>query len=244
MKGKEWFGEWFDSPYYHILYKDRDQQEAQLFIDKLIAYLHIEKDAKIMDLASGKGRHAMYLNKNGFEVVGLDLSFENVKYANRKSNERLKFYEHDMRNLFRQEEFDYVFNLFTSFGYFETQEENQLAIKNIADGLKSGGKLILDFLNPYKVIHHLVPEEIKIKENIEFHITKNVDEQGYIIKNIKFEDDGKFYAFQEKVKAIRKKEFLMYFETSGLEVVTIFGDYDLKQYDCDNSERMIFIVKK
>ena len=244
MKGKEWFGEWFDSPYYHILYKDRDHQEAQLFIDKLIDYLQLEKDAKIMDLASGKGRHSMYLNKKGFDVIGLDLSSANVKYANKKSNERLQFFEHDMRNLFRREEFDYVFNLFTSFGYFETQEENQLAIKNVADGLKSGGKLVLDFLNPYKVIHHLVPEEIKIKESIEFHITKNVDEQGYIIKNIKFEDDGKLYMFQEKVKAIRKKEFLTYFEKAGLEVEVIFGDYDLNPYDCDNSERMIFIVKK
>ena len=102
MKGKEWFGEWFDSPYYHILYKDRDHQEAQLFIDKLIDYLQLEKDAKIMDLASGKGRHSMYLNKKGFDVIGLDLSSANVKYANKKSNERLKFFEHDMRNLFRR----------------------------------------------------------------------------------------------------------------------------------------------
>ncbi|MDH5367961.1 MAG: class I SAM-dependent methyltransferase [Cyclobacteriaceae bacterium] len=242
--GQEWFGEWFDSPYYHILYKDRDYTEAHSFIDNISNYLNFDPSQKIMDLACGKGRHSIYLNKKGFNVVGLDLSPANVKFAIKYSNDRLQFFEHDMRNIFRENEFDYVLNMFTSFGYFNTEQENQLAISNVAKGLKTGGQFILDFLNPYKVIHHLTPEEIKIKEGIEFHITKEVNNEGYIIKNIKFDDIGSQFSFQEKVKAIRRKEFLLYFDNAGLEVEEIFGDYFLSPYDCDHSERMIFIAKK
>ena len=69
-----WFTNWFDSPYYHILYKNRDEKEAQNFIEKLTNYLKINKESKIIDIACGKGRHAMYFNQIGYNVVGIDLS--------------------------------------------------------------------------------------------------------------------------------------------------------------------------
>ena len=59
----DWFSEWFDSSYYHILYKDRDLKEAELFIDNLTTYLNLPKGARIADIPCGKGRHCIYLNK-------------------------------------------------------------------------------------------------------------------------------------------------------------------------------------
>lgn len=105
---KEWFGEWFDSPYYHILYKHRDFEEARNFIRKVCNYLVFNENDRILDLACGKGRHAIYLNQAGFNVVGVDLSVKNIEYARRYENERLRFYVHDMREVFRQCNFDYV----------------------------------------------------------------------------------------------------------------------------------------
>ena len=96
MSKKEWFDEWFNTIYYHILYKNRDHTEASLFLDHIIEHLDINLDAKIMDLACGKGRHSIYLNKKGFDVTGLDLSVENIKYANTHANESLRF---GVRNL-------------------------------------------------------------------------------------------------------------------------------------------------
>ncbi|MCZ6900895.1 MAG: methyltransferase domain-containing protein, partial [Bacteroidetes bacterium] len=100
---KEWFGEWFDSPYYHILYKHRDHEEARAFIDRLNIFFQWATSDKILDLACGKGRHSIYLNKQGLDVVGLDLSAENVKAAKTHENSRLHFYVHDMREVFRIE---------------------------------------------------------------------------------------------------------------------------------------------
>ena len=183
-KRKEWFGEWFDSPYYHVLYKHRDHEEAQAFINVAIEYLGVNSQHKIMDLACGKGRHSIYLNKKGFDVVGLDLSAQSIEYANKFANDRLHFYIHDMREVFAEEAFDFVFNFFTSFGYFETKEEHEKAIHSIAQSLKKGGVFLLDFLNPYTVINHLVTEEKKEIDGIEFHITKDFTDDGYITKDI------------------------------------------------------------
>jgi SAM-dependent methyltransferase len=243
LKTKEWFGKWFDSPYYHILYKHRDHQEAKAFIDNLIAYFQFRPEDRILDLACGKGRHAIYLNKKGFQVVGLDLSQKNVAFAKRFENDKLTFHVHDMRFPWEKDQFDYTLNLFTSFGYFETPGENQQAINAIADSMKAGGKLLIDFLNPYTVINNLVPDEVKSVNGIDFHIRKYVD-GGYLIKDIRFEDSDKDYHFQEKVKVIRRKRFLEYFKNAELEAVDLFGDYDLNPYFADTSERMIFVLSK
>lgn len=241
---KEWFGQWFDSPYYHILYKHRDHDEARKFIDNLVEYFHFSKDHKLLDLACGKGRHSIYLNQKGFDVVGVDLSAQNIEHARQYENDRLHFFIQDMRHDFAENEFDFVLNMFTSFGYFDSDEENAQAIQVAADALKPDGKLLIDFLNPYKVVHNLVPCEEKTIEGITFQITKQFSEDGYILKDIRFEDNGHKYHYQEKVKAIRRVEFLSYFKRAGLQLIEIFGDYHFNAYDPEHSERMIFVVKK
>ena len=245
MKVKqEWFGVWFDSPFYHILYKNRDNKEAKSFIDNLTEYFHFEEAHKILDLACGKGRHSIYLNSKGFDVEGVDLSPQNIAHAKDFENSRLKFYIHDMRDVFAPGKFDYILNMFTSFGYFESESENEKAICAAAKSLKPGGKLLIDFLNPYRVVHQLVPREVKTIEDIDFEITKWLDDDGFIIKDIQFYAEGKRHKYQEKVKAIQQKAFLRYFEKAGLKVVKVFGGYSLEPYSQASSDRMIFVVEK
>lgn len=241
---KEWFGEWFNSPFYHILYKNRDNREARIFVDKLTQYFNFNAEDKILDLACGKGRHAIYLNGKGMHVTGVDLSEDNIEYASQYTNPGLDFYIHDMRAVFAYNQFDYILNLFTSFGYFDTVEEHKKVIICAAKALKGGGKFVLDFLNPYKVINQLVPEEIKVIDGIEFHISKAMSKDGYIQKNIKFSKNNKDYAYQEKVKAIRRTEFLNFFSQAGLDCELIWGDYNLTLYDKEKSDRMIFVAQK
>ena len=82
MHKKQWFETWFDTEYYHILYKHRDENEADLFIDKLVRFLNIPVQSKVLDLACGKGRHAMVLHRYNLEVLGVDLSKNSIKEAN------------------------------------------------------------------------------------------------------------------------------------------------------------------
>lgn len=239
-----WFRTWFSSPYYHILYHHRDHEEARYFLDKLEARLEFQLSDKILDLACGKGRHAIYLNKKGYDVIGLDLSEENWRAARKFENERLSFHQHDMREVFRPNYFDIILNMFTSFGYFDTEEENLNVLISAAIGLRPGGRMIIDFLNPYTVINDLVKEEEKTIKNIHFRINRELTIDGYIRKLIRIEADGQHHEYEERVKAIRRMEFLEYFRKSGLQLMDTLGDYSLNPYIPDVSRRMIFILSK
>jgi len=115
-KENDWFVSWFDSPYYHVLYKNRDDSEAQQFMTRLTDYINLESGDTILDVACGKGRHAMFLASLGFQVTGMDLSNNSIEFASQFENENLQFLKHDMRKPLDLQ-YDAVFNLFTSFGY-------------------------------------------------------------------------------------------------------------------------------
>ena len=236
---ENWYTSWFDSPYYHILYKDRDYSEAGKFMDILTSFLKLPKNSEILDLACGKGRHAQYLNKIGYQVTGVDLSPESIAYAKQFENPSLHFEQHDMRLPFPKK-FDAVFNLFTSFGYFEDEEDNLRTLKAIKAGLKENGCAVIDFLNSDHAIKNLVPDETKVIEGITFHIEKYL-ENDHFIKNINFTHGGKEYNFTEKVRALTLRDFLRYFDSAGISLKHCFGDYELNDYGEESSERLILI---
>ena len=127
---QEWFKEWFDTKYYHILYQDRNDDEAQLFMQNLLSFIKLKKNDKILDMPCGKGRHAIFLNSLGYDVLGADLSENSIKYAKKYTNKTLHFEVHDMRQPF-DTKFDAIFNLFTSFGYFDDDETNIKVLYNL-----------------------------------------------------------------------------------------------------------------
>lgn len=238
---KNWFAKWFDTKYYHILYKDRDYQEAGMFIDNITSYLNLPEKAKVLDLACGKGRHSIYLNKLGFDVVGADLSENSINEAKKHENESLHFVVHDMREPFEQK-FDAVFNLFTSFGYFDNDEDNLTTLKAIKESLNEYGFAVLDFMNVEKVIPNLVTSEVKTVEGIDFHIKRRF-ENGYIYKDISFEDNSEKYNFTERVKAFRLEDFEQMMDQSDIYLLDVFGDYKLGKFIKDTSDRLIMIFK-
>ena len=238
---QNWFASWFDTPYYHILYKERNYREAQIFMDNLTHYLNLPEKAKVLDLACGKGRHAIYLNQLGFEVIGADLSENSIAEASKNSNSSLQFQVHDMREKF-DDQFDAIFNLFTSFGYFENDADNLKTLIAIKESLTEHGFAVIDFMNVNQVIANLVPEETKTVEGIDFHIQRYVKD-GHIYKEINFEDQGESYHFTEKVQALTLQDFQTMMEEAGIYLLDIFGDYKLKKFHKTESERLIMIFK-
>lgn len=237
----QWFASWFDTPYYHQLYKDRDHTEAQAFMDNLTNYLNLPEHGKILDLACGKGRHSIYLNSLGYDVTGVDLSENSINYAKQFENETLHFKVHDMCQPFG-EQFDAVFNLFTSFGYFEKEEDNLKTIEAIKSNLNEYGFGVIDFMNVTHVIENLVPEDEKEVGGVVFYQKRSVKD-GYIIKDISFDIEGETYNFQERVKALTLQDFEQLFEEAGCYLLDVFGDYKLRKYDKNFSERLVMIFK-
>jgi len=236
---KQWYKSWFDTPFYHILYKERDYKEAKAFIEKITTYLNIPENGKILDLACGKGRHSIHLNNLGYDVTGLDLSKQSIAFAKQFENEFLHFDVHDMSKPYHSK-FDAVFNLFTSFGYFENEEDNQNTINSIKENLNKYGIGIIDFLNAQFIIDNLVPDEIKTVNDITFTLKRFV-ENDYIVKDISFVYEENSYNFQERVKAFTLKDFKAMFAKANIELLDIFGDYNLNKFNVNYSERLIMI---
>ncbi|RXK48160.1 class I SAM-dependent methyltransferase [Aquirufa rosea] len=245
MDVKEWFSTWFDSPYYHILYAQRDEAEAAAFIRSLQQKLKLKKETRVLDVACGKGRHAITLHNFGLDVKAFDLSPSNIEQAQEFASEGLEFFVHDLRKALPDHlKFEVIFNFFTSFGYFDTPQENQQAFHVLSDGLLPEGVLVMDFFNPSYVLSHLIEKESLVRGGISFHIKRWASE-GYLFKSIDFEDQGQQYHFEERVELISKNDFIAYAAQAGLHLVDLLGDYKLGSFDEKNSARMIFIwVKK
>lgn len=238
-----WFIDWFNSPYYHLLYRHRDQQEASEFINNLLLHLQPAPKAQFLDLACGNGRHANYIASKNFQITGIDLSPENILLAQKNKNNHAQFYVHDMRNYFRSNYFDYVLNLFTSFGYFDSAHDEMRAMKMAANALKKNGVLIIDFFNAHLLNSCLVPYEEKTIDDVVFSIKKSIQD-NYIIKTIAIRDGIKNFEFSEKVKMLNQQDFENLFENSGLKLIQTFGDYGLNPYRPASSERLILKAEK
>ena len=241
MEGKDWFKDWFNTPYYHILYKDRNGDDAQFFMRNITSFLQLPKTTHILDLPCGKGRHAVFLNSLGYTVTGGDLSENSIKAAQQFTNNTLSFKVHDMRKAFNNK-YDAVFNLFTSFGYFEDDSEDISILKNIKNGLTKDGVFVFDFLNAKKVEAELVKNEVKTIDGITFTINREI-KNGFIYKHISFVADGNNHKYTEQVKYLDLPKMKDYLTKVGFTIKHVFGNYALENFKEDNADRLIIVAK-
>lgn len=241
---QDWVKEWFGSPYYKILYQNRDEFEAQEFVENLLDYLQPLQGSRMWDIACGDGRHAAQLADHGYDVTGIDIAHESIEKAKARENEHTHFYEHDMRFPFYINYFDYAFNFFTSFGYFTNDRDHLMAAKSFAKGLKKEGILVIDYLNKDFVLNNLVCSQTIERGSYSFDITKEV-KNGKILKHISFMDaDNNPRTYTETVAAFSLSDFVELFKKAKLSLVGTFGDYKLNSFDPTSSHRLIMVFKK
>ncbi|HEY7290055.1 MAG TPA: class I SAM-dependent methyltransferase [Vicinamibacterales bacterium] len=241
----EWFASWFDSPYYHELYAHRSDTEAALFVDRLVHELQPYPNADALDLGCGAGRHARQLATHGLRVTGLDLSGASIDAARRFTNERPRFAQHDMRLPFGSKAFDYVFNLFTSFGYFENPQEHLAVVRNMAASLRRGGRLVLDYLNAEYAAAHQVRSDVVERDLARYRIERWSDE-GHLFKRILVDLRGSNDRFEhvERVARFSLADFAFMFALYGLTIESVFGDYALTPFDPMASPRLVLVATK
>ena len=239
----DWFIDWFNSKYYHILYKSRNKNEANDFIKNIISNLSLNSNETVLDLGCGNGRHSISLSEHFKLVDGIDISSENITLAKKNKIENLKFFISDMRNFDTKTKYGYIFNLFTSFGYFKKNEDNINVLKNCNNHLKKDGLLFIDFLNSEKIKMTIngLKETINF-DGIEFNIHKKIVD-NYVVKTIEIIDGDLTFNFQEKVQLFKIEDFKEMLGISGFELLSSFGDYQMNPYDL-NSNRLILCAKK
>ena len=245
----EWFERWFDTKEYHILYGDRDDNEAGVLVEKL----HEKYGGNlthILDAGCGAGRHVLAWSKLGYTVKGFDLSPESIETAklkSRKLNLSAEFKILDMRSLLAEKEwagaFDLVTNLFTSFGYFENTEDHENVVQGFAHALIPGGLLVMDYLNFNYSKTNMVPEETIEKGDHVFTIKRRLFD-GYFQKSISYSDEtGGRQTHIEQVRAWTATELIEMLLNFGLQVDNVYGDYELGEHT-NISPRCILVARK
>lgn len=238
MEEEEWFTHWFNQDYLH-LYAERDDEEAERQVAFLIDQLHLTGKEKILDIGCGAGRHAFAFAKRGFSVVGIDISKELIHEAQNKLEKHptlfLTFVEGDMRNLEGMGKFDLVINMFTSFGYFHTQEENGAIFAEIRKCLRLGGQFFLDYLHPFHIKQSLIRhEEINVLGE-KVVIDKDIIGER-VIKKICF--PGRIY--KENVALYSKEEVEQMLHEHRLQVRKVWDDYQGNPWK-ERGDRQLFL---
>ncbi len=243
MQGNDWFKDWFDTKYYHLLYNKRNEDEALDFITRIARTLQLPAGAKVADIACGKGRHSRVLSGLGYNTVGFDLSHNSIAYAQSLNTPGARFYEQDMRLPYPESHFNAAFNLFTSFGYFQNPEDDIASLLNIYNMLDEGGFFIQDYLNG-AAFTGCMPLEGEEKRGEIFFNYKKDWVPPFIEKKITVHDGAQIHHYEEKVKVYSLAQLEFLHLQVGFEILHVFGDYELHEFDETQSPRIIVVSKK
>ncbi|MFC1651044.1 class I SAM-dependent methyltransferase [Candidatus Latescibacterota bacterium] len=243
----EWFENWFGEEYL-LVYDHRDIEEAEKESEFIIDILNIKENETVLDLCCGSGRHDFPFARMGCRVVGLDYSMPLLKTACECIPPDCKspcYIRGDARELpFEDGSMDVVLSLFTSFGYFD-DNENEALLKSIAGLLKPGGRFYIDYLNPVKVVDALVKESARKKNGMKIIEKRKINSKTKRVeKTIQLVRGSEKKVFGESVRLYTKEEMLEMIRGAGLTVKEVIGSINKEPYSESSDRMIIYGLKK
>jgi cyclopropane fatty-acyl-phospholipid synthase-like methyltransferase len=242
----EWFKDWFNTQEYLIVYQHRNENDAEEHINLIFNSVKVYPGFNVLDMACGAGRHAILLAKKGLNLTAVDLS-ENLlliaKQNAEKENLNINFIHSDIRDFHSTIRFDLILNLFTSFGYFETDEENISILRKAYDLLEIDGYFILDFFNSYFLQQNLVEFSEENINDAQIHQFRKI-RNNRITKKIVITKNGEINTYEESVRMFTKEDLVNALTKIGFDIYKTFGDFLGNEFDKLNSPRLILICKK
>ena len=243
---QDWFKKWFSSDDYLLVYDHRDEKDALDLNALILKETNLSPGAGILDAACGAGRHSILFARAGFNVTGFDLSENLLNKAREKAfEERLivNFINADMRSFKPTANYDLITNLFTSFGYFENDDDNFAFVKNSYPALKESGFYVLDYLNSNYIHDNLVSDSERTINGVQIK-EKRVIESDRVNKEIVISREEEQNIFRESVKLYSFEELIENFEKLGYKFVKVFGNYQGEPFDSATSPRVVAFFGK
>ncbi len=258
---KEWFESWFDETYLQ-LYHYRDPREARRIVTWLASVLEPCSDRKVVDLACGAGRHAWIMAlEHGWKVTGLDLSTALLQKAEEDMGRQVRsllemqqdegegpeFVRGDLRNLpLPSNTYDFVANFFTSFGYFETDEEHQRALTEFQRVMKPGGALMMDLFNPTVILPTMEPSSVGRTSKFKVREERvHEPDKRRVVKTMTMTfPNGESRQVIERVRYFDRDELTEFLKAAGLEPKSWHGDYNGNSFNPLKSRRMVVLARK
>lgn len=242
----KWWETYFDENYLQLY--SHTEKSAPCEVEGIIKILGIEPGAEIMDLCCGFGRHSIVLASKGFNVTGLDLSESVLQQARRKADMlkiKLELIKQDMRDIQHFNKFDAVINLYTAFGFFDSESEDLLVLQGVSRALKPGGQFLIDTINRDYVVHtkhyqswNIDNGSVILEERVFDFFTSRLE----IIHQL-IDRDGSKRKLESSFRLYTLTEMLDMFNKTGLTLTKVYGNFDGSQYTGE-SPRMILVARR
>jgi len=239
-----WYATAFDT-LYPLVYAHRSVESARVEADFAMSQLRLPHCGKILDLCCGGGRHLLHLSSYCNELVGLDYSADLLRIADDHLPEHVLLVRGDMRALPFVDAFDAVVNFFTSFGYFQTDAENQRVLTGMAQALRPGGRFFMDYLNPLHVMATLVPRSEKTHGERRIEEERWIESSGPRVnkRTRVYRGESLESESMESVRLYSLDEMRAALSGAGLDIENVHGDYAGAPYT-ESSPRMIFVGQR
>lgn len=238
-----WYEKWFGDHYLHV-YAHRDEDEAYAQADLIARLFPPETYPEMLDVCCGEGRYARVFNDKGYSVTGTDLSSQLIQAAQEKSPETIHYRICDMRDIIWRNRFDIAVNLFTSFGYFDDEDQDRNVFKAVHASLKTGGCFWVDLMNREYIVEHMKPASSRTEGLMTIEEKRSLSPDGKrIIKDIIICTNEDTHTYRESVRMYTEGEIGGLMEDTGFEVIHTFGDYDGSLYT-KRSPRLICAGRK
>jgi cyclopropane fatty-acyl-phospholipid synthase-like methyltransferase len=242
----KWFETWFNTEDYLNVYRSRNNSEARKHVDFILKNVKLEKRDKVLDLACGPGRHSIIFAGKGFEVTAVDLSEKLLCVAKKTAEDaelKIDFRRSDLREIKLGKKFDLVVNLFTSFGYFEEDEENYKIFDVVKEHLSEKGTFVIDYFNTGYLQKNLeeYSENIILDNRI---VQRRAIAGDRVVKNIEIDSQEGKKIYYESVRMFSPGEIINAMTCRGFKLNRIYGDFNGNNFDPDKSERLIIFAMK
>ena len=225
----KWYERSF-GPDYLALYPHRDDAEASQDVANLIALIAPPTDLPLLDLGCGAGRHLLALHRLGFEdLTGIDLSQDLLHAAAERLSaagaDAIELLRSDMRQIPHQSHFATILSMFTSFGYFDSPDEDNRMLHGVHRALLPGGVFVLDTLNRQWTLDHLIPRENRAIGTLRLDISRSITPDGARVeKETRVSETGMpERVYRESVRMYAPDDLHRMLSDAGFDDVDLYG---------------------
>jgi SAM-dependent methyltransferase len=249
-KNNAWYVEFFGSDYLgiyrHIFTAERSEQEVA-FAERILA---LAPRALVLDLCCGQGRHSVPLAQHGYGVTALDLSpayLELAQQSARSHNVELETVSADMRRIPFRNHFDAVVNMYSSFGYLESEADDAEVLKSVARALKPRGRFFLDMLNREWAIANYIQNDWHSDFDGTLYVERRDFDLATSRMRVRFTivgpNGGRRDSIGHDIRLYTLTEITRMLSVEGLRVTATFGGFAGEPYAIDNRRMIICACK-
>jgi SAM-dependent methyltransferase len=249
-QGSAWYVDFFRSDYLnvygHMFTEERAEKES-VFVARAIG---LKAGAAVLDLCCGQGRHSIQLAKRGLRVTGLDLNAEYLELAQQAAREakvEVETVAADMREIPFEDKFDAIVNMYSSFGYLESEAEDLKVLESAVKALKAGGLLLLDMLNREWAIDNYIQNDWHTGVDGTLYVERRDLDLATSRMHVHFivvdPKGGRRESIGHNIRLYTLTEMTRLLERVGMHMTAVFGGFEGEAYAI-GTRRMILMAKK